>query len=133
MTAISNYLENALLNHIFRNTAYTSPGTAVWVALYTTAQGDSDSGTEVTGGSYARVQVQGTGAWDAPSNGAIANTSDITFPTASASWGTVVSVGIKDDSVSGELLYYGNLTSSKAVGNGDTFKFNAGDLDITLA
>lgn len=133
MTAISNYLENELLDHVFRNAAYTSPGTAIWVALYTNSQGDSDSGTEVSGGSYARVQVT---TWDAPSNGAIANTSDITFTTASASWGTVVSVGIKDSSTStgtDNLLYYGDLTSSKAVGNGDTFKFNAGDLDITLA
>lgn len=136
MTALSNYLENALLNHVLRNTGYTSPATNVWIALYTNSQGDSDSGTEVSGGAYARIRVQGTGGWDAPSNGATANTSDITFPTASASWGTVTSVGIKDScstTGSDNLLFYGDLTSAKTVGNGDTFKFNAGDLDVTLA
>lgn len=138
MSAMSNYLENALINHILRNTAYSSPATNVWIALYTTAQGDSDSGTEVTGGSYARVRVQGTGAWDAPSlgAGATANTSDITFTQATASWGTVQAVGIKDSSTStgtDNLLLHGALTSNKTVNNGDTFKFNAGDLDVTMA
>lgn len=134
MTAKSNYLENAIINHVLRNTAYTSPGTNVYVALYTNTQGDSDSGTEVTGGSYARVACAGTSNWDAPSNGATANTNDITFPQASASWGTINSVGLKDSSTtsgSDNLLYHGSLTSAKTVNNGDTFKFNAGDLDVT--
>lgn len=137
MSALSNYLENALVNHVLRATSYTSPGTNVWIALYTTASpGEGDSGTEVSGGSYARERVQGTGAWDAPSDGATANTSDITFTTATASWGTIQSVGIKDSSTStgtDNLLLLGALTSNKTVGNGDTFKFNAGDLDVTFA
>jgi len=136
MSDLSDYLENALLNHILRNTAYTSPGSNVWVALYTSATTDSGGGTEVSGGSYARVRVQGTGAWDAPSNGATANTSDITFTTASASWGTVSHTALKDSSTSGgsnNTLFHGALTSSKTVGNGDTFKFNAGDFDVTMA
>lgn len=133
MSAKADYLENALLDHILRNTAFSSPATDVWVALYTAATTDTGGGTEVTGGSYARVRVQGTGAWDAPSNGATANTSDITFTQASANWGTVTHVSIMDDSVTGNMLYHGPLTSSKVVNNGDTFKFNAGDLDITEA
>lgn len=134
MAAKSNYLEDSIINHVLRNTAYTSPGTAVWVALYTNTQGDSDSGTEASGGSYARVQVQGTGQWDAPTNGATANTAEIAFPQASASWGTINSIGIKDSSTStgnDNLLYHGVLTSPRTVNNGDTFKFNAGDLDVS--
>lgn len=133
MTDMSNYLENALINHVLRNTAYTTPGTDVWVSLYSDSQGDSDSGTEIATGSYARVNVT---SWDAPSNGATANTADITFPQATANWGTVVSVGIKDSSTTtgtDNLLLYGDLTSSKTVNNGDTFKFNAGDLDVAFA
>lgn len=136
MSAKSDYLENAILSHVLRNTAYSTPATEVWVALYTTATTDTGGGTEVTGGSYARVRVQGTGAWDAPSNGATANTADITFTQASANWGTVSHVAIKDSCSStgtNEHLYHGSLTSSKVVNNGDTFKFNAGDLDITEA
>ena len=136
MAAKSNYLENAILNHVLRATSYTSPGTNVWIALYTSAAvGDSDSGTEVSGGSYARERVQGTGMWDAPAlgAGATANTAEIAFTQATGSWGTVQSTAIFDDSVSGILLYHGVLTSPKTVNSGDTFKFNAGDLDVTEA
>ena len=136
MAAKSNYLENAILNHVLRATSYTSPGTNVWIALYTSAAvGDSDSGTEVSGGSYARERVQGTGMWDAPAlgAGATANTAEIAFTQATGSWGTVQSTAIFDDSVSGNLLYHGVLTSPKTVNSGDTFKFNAGDLDVTEA
>lgn len=130
MTALSNYLEDALINHILRNTAYSSPGTAIWIALYTTDPTDADTGTEVTGGSYARVQVT---AWDAPSNGATANTNDINFTQATGDWGTVGWVGIRDNSTGGNLLFHGALTQAKTVNNGDTFKFLAGALDVALA
>lgn len=130
MTALSNYLENALVNHILRNTAYTSPGTSIYVALFTTDPTDADTGTEVSGGSYAREQVT---AWDAPSDGATANTNDIVFTTATASWGTITHVGIYDAATVGNLLFHGALTASRDVGNGVTFTIAAGDLDITLA
>jgi hypothetical protein len=134
MTAKSNYLEDAIINHVLRATSLTSPGSNVWVALYTNSQGEADSGTEAAGGSYARVRVQGTGAWNAPSNGATANTATITFPQASAAWGQINSVGIKDSSTStgtDNLLYYGDLNSPRTVNNGDTFTFPAGDLDVS--
>ena len=67
-----------------------------------------------------------------PSNAKI-NTAAIEYPTATANYGTVVAVGIFDASSSGNLLAYANLTSSKVVSTGDVFRFNAGDLDITLA
>lgn len=130
MSALSNYLENALINHILRNTTYTSPGTSIYVALFTTNPDEDASGTEVTGGSYAREQVT---AWDAPSDGATANTSDIVFTTATASWGTVTHVAIFDASTSGNMLFYGALTASRDVGNGVTFTISAGDLDVSLA
>lgn len=128
MAELSNYLENALINAILRNTAYSSP-TTVYAALYTSDPTDADSGTEVTGGSYARQSV----AFDAPSDGATDNTSDITFPTATAGWGTVTHVGIRDAVSGGNLLFHSPLTDSRVVNNGDTFKFNAGDLDASLA
>lgn len=126
---ISNYLENNYINHTLRNTAYTSPGTSVYVALYTSSPTDADSGTEVSGGSYARQQVTG---WSAPSSGSSSNSGDIDFPTATASWGTVSHVGIHDDLSAGNLLFWGELTESKAVGNGDTFSISTGDMDLWL-
>jgi hypothetical protein len=133
--------EKRVLDLIFRNSnaSATTPlglnATNVWVGLYTVAPSDAGGGTEVTGGSYARVAVVRTGAgWDAAagdSPGLTDNTSAITFPTASASWGTVVAFGIFDASTSGNLVYWGDLTDSKAVGNGDTAEFAAGSIDIT--
>lgn len=125
----SNYLAHALLSHTLRNTAYTSPGTSLYCAAYTTAPTASTAGTEVSGGSYARVQVT---AWDAPSNGATANTSTITFPTASASWGTVVANSIMDASTSGNLLFFDDYTGI-AIGTGGVHSIAAGDFDVTLA
>lgn len=125
--SFSNFLENEVLDHLFTAGAYSRPNT--YVALYTVAPTDAGGGTEVTGGSYARVQVT---AWDAASGGATANTNAITFPTATASWGTVVAFGIHDAASAGNLLAWGDLSASKAVGSGDTIEFAAGALDITL-
>ena len=125
---MSNYLENALINVTLRNTAYTTP-TTVYVGLYTTDPTDADTGTEVSGGSYARQSV----TFGAPSNGVSTNSADITFPTATGSWGTVAYVGIRDASTAGNLLYYAPLTTSKVIDTGDIFKITTGNLSVTLA
>jgi len=143
MAAMSDYLENEIVDHIFRTGTFTAP-TVIAVGLFTAAPSDSGGGTEVSTGSYARVSVgasdtdwnatQGGTSGDSTGTGGLTdNASDITFPTASASWGTVTHVGIFDATTSGNLLFHGVLTASKTVDNGDTFKFTAGDLDITLA
>ena len=56
MAEMSNYLENALINATLRNTTYTSVAT-VYVSLWTSDPTDAGSGTEVSGGSYARTAV----------------------------------------------------------------------------
>ena len=128
MAEFSNYLENALINATLRNTAYTSP-TTVYVSLYTSDPTDADSGTEVSGGSYARTSA----TFDAPSNGVTQNSADITFPTATASWGTVSHIGIHDASTSGNLLFHTALDTSKTIDSGDIFKIETGNLTVTLA
>ncbi len=128
MTMLSNYLENAWVNHVLRNTSYTSPGTSVYVSLHTADPTDAGSGTEVSGSNYARTQVT---AWDAPASRATQNTNAITFPTPSGSWGTITHYGIWDASTSGNLLMYGALTSSIAPSSG-TVRFSAGALDLAL-
>ena len=126
---LSDYLETKILNHVLRNTAYTSPGTAIYIALHTADPSDAGTGTEVTGTSYARVQVT---AWDAPASRATANTNAITWSAAGSNWGTVTHIGIWDASTTGNLLFYGALTASKSVASGTTFSISAGELDITL-
>jgi hypothetical protein len=128
MAAMSNYLENALINATLRNTSYTTP-TTVYVGLYTTDPTDANTGTEVTGGSYARKAA----TFGAPSDGASTISSAIEFDQATASWGTVAYFGILDAATSGNLLYHGALTASKAIDTGDVFKFASSALTVTLA
>jgi len=127
----SDYLENALLDHALGGGDYTRAGT-VWVALYTAAPTDAGGGTEATGGSYARVAVVNNATnWPAASGGAKSNGTAVTFPQASASWGTVVAFAILDAATSGNFLYWGDLTANKTIDTGDTCSFAIGDIDIT--
>lgn len=122
--SLSNYAENKLLDHVLGTTTYTKPTT--YVALYTVAPTDSTSGTEVTGGSYARI----AGAFDASSSGASSNSGNLDFTSMPAC--TVVAVGILDNSTGGNLLLYGTLTANKVLDAGDTLRIATGDLDITI-
>jgi len=128
MAEMSNFLENALINATLRNTTYTSVAT-VYVSLWTSDPTDAGSGTEVSGGSYARTSV----TFASPSNGVTTNNADVTFPTATASWGTVGWIGINDAQTSGNLLYHTALDTAKAIDSGDIFKISTGNLSVTLA
>ena len=130
MAGFSDYLEDKVLDHVFGGNAYTAPGT-LYVALYTVAPTDTGGGTEVTGGAYARQSGAFTVSGTNPTQAS--NSAAIEYPTATANYGTVVAVGIFDASSSGNLLAYANLTASKVVSTGDVFRFNSGDLDVTLA
>lgn len=131
--SFSDFLENKLLDHAFGNAAYAAPAT-LHVALFTVAPSDSGGGTEVTGGGYTRLPVTNNATnFPAASGGAKTNGIDFTFPTTSASWGTIVAVGLFDASSGGNLLAHTTLAVNKAVGNGDTARFLAGDLDFTLS
>jgi len=128
MAEMSNFLENALINATLRNTTYTSVAT-VYVSLWTSDPTDAGSGTEVSGGSYARTAV----TFAAPSNGVTTNSADVTFPTATASWGVVGWIGINDALTTGNLLYHSPLDTSKTIDSGDIFKISTGNLSVTLA
>jgi hypothetical protein len=144
MSDMSDYLENKLIDLIFRNRSFSPPST-IYVGLYTAAPSDSGGGTEVSGGSYARVQVgPSDGTWDATqggnsgassgTGGATANSGAITFPTPSANWGSITHVGIFDASSAGNLLFWKALTQAKTVNNGDPApSFATGALDVVLA
>jgi hypothetical protein len=128
MAEMSNYLENALINATLRNTAYTSP-TTVYLGLYTTDPTDADTGTEVSGGSYARQSI----TFGAPSNGVSTNSAAIEFPQATGSWGTITHVAIRDALTVGNLLYHTPLDTSKTIASGDIFRIAIGSLSVTLA
>jgi hypothetical protein len=130
MAEFSDYMENKIIDQM-RNVAGVQ--VAAYLALFTAATGlEADSGwsaTEVSGGSYAR-QLAGLSA---ASGGASSNASDITFPTATADWGVITHAALMDAITGGHVLMWTPLDASKTVNNGDTLKFNAGDLDITVA
>ena len=130
MAGFSDYLEDKVLKHVFGGSAYTAPST-LYVALYTVAPTDTGGGPEVSGGGYTRQTAAFTVSGTNPTQAS--NTAAIEYPTATANYGTVVAVGVFDASSGGNLMAYANLTSSKVVSTGDVFRFNAGDLDITLA
>jgi hypothetical protein len=126
--SFSNYLETELLDHIFTNSAYTSP-TTVYVSLHTANPDEDGSGAEVStsGTGYARQ----AGSFSVSGNTATTSAA-VEYATATASYGTVTHVGIYDASTGGNLLAYAALTTSKSIASGDVFRIPAGDLDITL-
>lgn len=128
MAEMSNYLETALINATLRNTAYTSPS-VIYVGLYTSDPTDANTGTEVSGGSYARTAV----TFGAPSNGTATNNAAVEFPQATANWGTVGWIGILDAASGGNLMYHTALDVSKPIDTGDIFKISSGNLSVTLA
>jgi hypothetical protein len=130
MSALSDYLENKVIDWLLRGQAFTPPAT-VYVGLVTVAENDAAGGTEVSGGSYARVAVtsslanwagtQGAGTTVASTgtSGTTSNNNTITFPAPTANWGTIVGMGVWDAASAGNLLFYAPLTVNKTVNNGD--------------
>lgn len=115
----SEYLADALLNYLFRAVSFTPPATW-YCALYTVAPTEAGGGTEVTGGSYARVgKTRGTTDFTAASSQVTRNATAITFPSPTADWGTVVGAGWFDAASSGNLLMYGPLSQEREILNGD--------------
>ena len=128
MSEMSNYLENALINHTVRISALSAPS-AVYVSLHTANPDEDASGSELSGSAYARQAA----TFAAPSNGVSTTSADINFPQATGSWGTVSHIGIWDASSSGNMLYYTALDASKTIATGDILKIAAGSLTVTLA
>lgn len=128
MAAMSDYLENAIINATLRGQAWTPPAT-VYLALYTSDPTDAKTGTEVSGGAYARQTI----AFNTPVNGASASSVDVLFPIATASWGTVTHIGIFDAVSAGNLLYHGALTNPKTIAIDDQLKIAAGDITVSLS
>ncbi len=127
MSDFSDYMENKILDHVFRNTAYTPP-TAVYLGLYTAAPSDAGGGTEVSGGGYARQAI----TFGAASGGAISNTAAVQFTATGGSYGTVTHVGIFDAATTGNLLAWKAITPI-VMGSGGVLTFAIGDIDVTQA
>ena len=144
MSAMSDFMENSLVDQIFRG--QTAPTTStLYISLYTAAPSDVGGGTELAGAGYARVavtsslanwagtQASGSTVGSSGTGGGTSNNIAITFPEPSASWGQVQAFGVHDAATSGELLFHGALTINKTINEGDTVTFPAGSLAVTFA
>lgn len=128
MAALSNYLEDKLLDITLRASIWTAPN-KVYLALYTSDPTDENTGTEVTGGTYARQQI----TFVQPSNGTVRSFADVLFSVATAGWGTITHFGILDALTGGNLLFHGALTNPKTIALDDQLKIAAGDISVTLS
>ena len=130
MADMSDYLEVKLLNLTLNGTAFTAVNNP-YVSLHTANPTDAGTGTEVSGGSYARTASSFATA--SGTSGLVATDADITFPTATAAWGAVGWIGLWDAASSGNMLYHTALDASKTIDSGDIFKITTGNLTVELA
>ena len=137
MSAASDYLENAVLDHVLGEGArnLTSPAT-LYVGLFTdsgSTAANLEAGTltdEVSGNGYDRKTVD----FDAASGGSTQNSATVTFdPASGGNWGEITHVAVLDAASAGNVLFYGAVTTPKTIEDGDTFQISTGNLTITLA
>lgn len=126
MSAMSDYLELKFLDH-FTGRASTSSPSAVYLGLSTGSFGDNNGGTELSGSNYTRKAI----TFATASGGSIASNASVEFNSATGSWGTVSHFGIYDASSSGNLLFHGAFSASKAIASGDILKVASGSLTIS--
>jgi hypothetical protein len=131
MSAFSNYLEDQITGWI-AGTSMTAP-TATFVQLYNGDPLDTGLGGTAL---YSRITVaSGTGSWTrgTAGNGTITNASAFTITSSATATASATHVAVFDASASGNLLFFGQLTTAKTVASGDEVKFNASALTLTVA
>jgi hypothetical protein len=135
--SFNNTLENEILDALL-GSSHTLLGSNVDLALSTTPINEDGTGiTEPIGAAYARVTVPNDGAnWAPASAGSKMNTLTLSFPQASGgNWGLITHWALYD---SGVMKMFGIIddgtgtSTPRQVNDGDTFKFVAGGLRITL-
>ena len=134
MGSFTDTLENALLDHVFRNTTYTQAAT-VYSALFTVIPSDSTGGTEVTQASsgYTRVATTFVTA-GLTTDGRTSNSGAVNFATvAGGATITVVGWGIMSAATAGAgtLIAWATVTST-VLNVGDQATFPAANIVLTL-
>ncbi len=134
MSAASNYLENKVLDHVLRNASYTQPSD-LYVGLFTgNALNNLEAGTltdevSTSGTGYVRKAVTFGNAV----TGTATNSATVTFDAATDNWGNITAIAILDTVTTGNVLFYGNLTTAKLIENGDTMQFVTDNISVSLA
>lgn len=135
MGAASNYLENKVLDHTLKNTAYTQPSN-LYLALFKNNSGNAAANLEAniitdevsSGIGYVRKAITFSGA----ASGQTSNSANVVFDTATSAWGTVTHYAIMDAVSTGNVLYWGAFTTPRTVDAGNTMQVGATNLVISL-
>lgn len=93
----------------------------VYLALYTSNPTGADTGTEVSGGGYARQLITFSAPVAEGGKQTIKNTTEIQFPVASANWGTVTHIGLRTAATAGDLIASAALVAPRTILEGDRF------------
>ncbi|AWB45270.1 hypothetical protein DCC85_14245 [Paenibacillus sp. CAA11] len=128
---ISNWLSAQLLNAALRSTNFTAP-TSVYLALYTSDPTAADTGAEVTGGGYVRKAITFAAPALVSGRQTVSSAVDVEFPIATADWGLVTHVGIRDAATGGNLLWTVALPSPRTIQTGDKPKFLASGVTVAF-
>jgi hypothetical protein len=122
----TDYLRNALADHVLRGVVFTPP-TAWFLALFSITPTSSGGGTEVAVGAYSRQAV----TFSAATSGESHNTLALNFPTPTLDWGPIPGVALFDALTAGSMLYFGVLGTPKTVYAGEDLYFPVGYFSIT--
>lgn len=128
----TNYLAQKLLDHEFGIATYSFPST-VYLALFTTAPTAAGGGVEVSGSGYSRAAVTMNPTNWSRSGQTVTNAGVIPFGVFTGAVSTVVSTGVYDAAIGGNLLWFGDLGASyqKSFVANDQAVFPAGSITIT--
>ncbi|RJQ24613.1 hypothetical protein C4577_07530 [Candidatus Parcubacteria bacterium] len=124
-----DYARNGYLNTVLNAAAF--PNVITQIALLTTLPEPDGPITEPSGGGYAKV-ITSTADWSTPDNGFCYNVNTLTFPQATADWGTIVGIAIT--TTDNNLLFYGPLRSTRSVSaSSPKLSFPAGSIRLTVS
>ncbi|MDY2986139.1 MAG: hypothetical protein SOR77_00755 [Peptoniphilus sp.] len=131
MSKASNYLEDMVLNYIFKGQSISQP-TQLYIALYRTNPTDSDTGSEVVGTGYTRQLITFNNPTQNTDRATISNSARVEFPTAQSEWGEISYYGIRTARDGGNLLVYGAFNKPITISTGNKFIIDTGNLTISV-
>lgn len=125
MASLSNYEAARLLN-------YSLVNSNVYLALFQTSPGAGGTGTEASGGGYARKPISFTTPAQSGNLWQIQNSANVDFGEFSADLGSIGFFGLYNAASGGNLLWYGAFDLTKTIQTGDSVVLPAGNLTVQL-
>ena len=141
MAAMTDWLENKLIDWMFRGQTFTQP-TSIQIGLFTSPPNEAGGGTEVSGNGYSRAslacsllnwagtQADGSTTTSSGTSGTTSNNAVITFPTPTGPWGLVTHFVVYDQSLN--RLFWGALATGKNIFADDPVTIQPALLSIRL-